>query len=239
LTLEEYLKKPDVYSKILNLKQFMYERNLLVDILNALQFQKVSSNISKDEYNILYQKFIARLSVLDRKMNKESLGLICSECKNTINTNENTIACISCGMPFHFDHLVDSIKKTGFCPVCGEFFDLVLQDNFVIFDQSFLKSAKENLSQSFPKLDYVVDGKKFDLEKKDVINGLICSECKRAVDKTWVFCKFCGKKLKDQRIQKAPSASQVDERFYKCPRCGNQINSNWRFCKWCGYHVIV
>lgn len=212
----------------------MTERNLLVDIINALKFQKITSDITKDEFDILYQKFISKLSMIDRKLSKDTNGLTCVVCKQKITGDDNVICCPSCGMPFHFDHYIDYIRESGYCPVCGEFFNIIIHDDLILLDQQFLKSMAENLSNKFPRIQFTVHGRVIKDGKEIIPNALYCPECKRRIEKNWVFCKFCGAKVKKVAIKKPEMEKKRVHSYKKCPRCGNQVNSDWKHCKWCG-----
>jgi len=219
----------------MNLISLMSERNLLVDIINALQFQKITSDIKVYEFNILFSKFVSKLAILNKKLGKEAAGLNCGVCNKILKSSDPVIACLSCGIPFHYDHYFNVIKETEYCPICGEFFNLIIYDeNLVYFDQQILKSSEEALKIEFPKLEILIRGRIIQEGKKGIVKESICPECKRKINPNWIFCKYCGTRVKSTEHGKSKSPTQQVHNYMKCPRCGNQVSSNWRYCKWCG-----
>ncbi|MBD3227130.1 MAG: hypothetical protein GF329_02995 [Candidatus Lokiarchaeota archaeon] len=236
MSLEEYLTKPSTYQKLMNLISLMTERNLYVDIINALKFQRVTSDITDNEFEVLYQKFLAKLSMTEKKLKKTSNKMICIVCNQQININDDVLACLSCGMPFHYDHYIDAIRKNGFCPACGEYFNLVVHDDaaLISFDQQSINSAKENLEGRIPQLEFRIYGRIIKNGKEIIPTELVCQECRKKIQKNWVFCKFCGAKVKNAAVRRKTKPKEKVHQYIKCPRCGNQVNQDWRHCKWCG-----
>ncbi|TFF89161.1 MAG: zinc ribbon domain-containing protein [Promethearchaeota archaeon] len=235
MSLEEYLTNPITNQKLINLISLMTERNLYIDIINALKFQKIASDISDNEFEILYQKFSAKLTMIEKKLKKESNGLVCIVCNKKIQAaNDDTLACLSCGMPFHSDHYIDSIRRSGFCPACGEYFELVVHDDLISFNQQFINTAEEDLRIKFPQLEFKIYGRIIKNGKEIIPTVLLCPECGKKIEKNWVFCKFCGAKVKNAVRKRSKTPNEKLHQYIKCPRCGKQVKTNWKHCKWCG-----
>ncbi|MHA1694282.1 MAG: zinc ribbon domain-containing protein [Candidatus Helarchaeota archaeon] len=240
MSLEEYLSEPQTYNKLMNLIELMSRRNLIIDILNGLQLQKLVSDISDEEFDILNQKFYAKLSIIDKELNRVSINLICLACKNKIVPGDNVVACLNCGMPFHMEHFINSIKDLSYCPACGEFFEIIINDdeNLVYFDQKITKTSRAALKKEFPILVFKFRGKIILKSKEDLKDKLICPECGEKINQNWVFCKYCGAKIKDVATPKPEKEVQKLHSYIKCPRCGNHVRPNWKHCKWCGAKLV-
>ncbi|MHA1231331.1 MAG: double zinc ribbon domain-containing protein, partial [Candidatus Helarchaeota archaeon] len=63
---------------------------------------------------------------------------------------------------------------------------------------------------------------------------LLCPECKSKIHPNWIYCKYCGVKIKDTERVESRQADQKVHTYVTCPRCGNQVNTSWKYCKWCG-----
>ncbi len=61
----------------------------------------------------------------------------------------------------------------------------------------------------------------------------VCPKCGAKVEKTAVFCRYCGTRREEKPAPAPAPVPEVEEKV-ACPVCGCQINKTAAFCRYCG-----
>ncbi len=214
---------PEIYQKLVALSELMIERNNLIEILGGIL--RRSSTISTETREVITNKYLSKINLIDKQMTRVANGLSCSICQKSISFNEEVLVCQWCGSPAHKERFLIFIKSEGYCPACGEYLKFHLKGAVKTITQDLFKTCVYAVSDKIHEVK-VFYGQKL-IDKIDPSKQLICPECKSTILGNWKFCRSCGTRLDQKTIDR--------EHMVLCPRCGRQIKSSWRFCKLCGH----
>ncbi|NVM53508.1 MAG: zinc ribbon domain-containing protein [Candidatus Helarchaeota archaeon] len=214
---------PETYQKLVTLSESMVERNNIGEILSEIKRKK--SIITPQTVDVLTNKFLSKIALIDKQLSRVATGLTCSVCQKKLSLNDAVLACLWCGSPAHKRHLLKQVKTEGYCPACGEYLKVHFRRSIRTITHDLFKTCVNAINDKVHKLE-VIYGDKL-LQKVESGKEILCPECKGKVAADWKFCRLCGTRIEHKTIQ------EVEMRI--CPRCGRQIKSTWRFCKMCGH----
>ena len=216
---------PELYRKRETLATLMIERNDLIEILGEIKHRK--PQINSEVANVLINKYLSKIALIDKQISREAAGLLCSVCQEPLEISDLVLVCLWCGSPGHNTHLLSYIRDEGHCPACGEALKFHYKGLVRTITTDLFKTCVYALSDRIHEL-VIYFGDKPLVSSDD--KGAQCPECERVVSPDWNFCRYCGARLEPKQQKKAESMSI-------CPRCGRQIKSSWRFCKLCGQPI--
>jgi len=64
------------------------------------------------------------------------------------------------------------------------------------------------------------------------IQGKNCPICKKLINATAAFCRFCGTSMASKDTTE--NIETIKESMKTCQNCNNPVSANATFCKWCG-----
>lgn len=212
------------YQKSIALSELMFERNNLLEILSNIKCKY--SRTQEYPREILVNKFLSKIALINRQIAQVAVGLYCSICHEELSMDDEVLVCQWCGSPAHAQRFIQHVKVKGYCPACGELLKVHYRKPFKTLTQDLIKTY---FAASFQQISEVkVFYGEFPLETDAPEKLSLCPECKGQISPNWKFCKYCG-----IRLEKA--GLQVADAVKPCPRCGRPARASWRYCKLCGH----
>ena len=215
----------EIYQKLVTLSEGMIERNTIIEIIGDVKGK--SSVISSQTMNVLTNKYLSKIALIDKQLSRVATGLNCSVCQELLSITDEILACIWCGSPAHKAHLIKHVKDESYCPACGEYLRFHFKGSVKTVAKDPFKTCVYATSDKIHKLEFFYGEKP--LDKAEPGTRVECPECKRLISQDWKFCRYCGARLEHLGTQEIQMST--------CPRCGRQIKSTWRFCKMCGHPI--